>query len=376
MGSKQKKRRKSQHRAARRDKLRLTHSRPPAGSHPGTLVFREGSPVPLVHALRYTSEVIEEREIRSEADLGAFCEKGGNLWIDVQGLGDRAVLEWIGKRFGLHPLVLADIVHVSQRPKSERYEGSIFTVARRLKWKGDPEDLVDEAQVSVVIAPGYVLSFQEQEDDVFNPVKERLKLGIGIIRAAGPDYLGYALLDAVIDGYLPVMDKVGEILGSLEQRALVHPTRALTAELSLVRRDLLAIRRDVWPQREALHALLRGDAGEISEPVRVYLRDVHDHCVQVAEMVDVYREIGAELHNMYVTTLTNRTNEVMKVLTVVASIFIPLTFLVGVWGMNFEHMPELSTRWGYPAVLALLLVIGVSLGFYFRRKGWIGRSQE
>jgi magnesium transporter len=267
-------------------------------------------------------------------------------------------------------------VHVPQRPKCEAYEGAVFLVTRRLHWRGDPLDPVDERQVSLVLGARHVLSFQEREDDVFEPVRARLAQASGQLRRSGPDYLAYALLDAVVDGYLPILDQLGERLETLEERVVARPTRELLRELAALRHDLIAIRRDAWPQREALHALLRGDVAGIGEPVKLYLRDVHDHCVQVAEMVEVYREIATGLLNLYLTSIANRTNEVMKVLTVMSTIFIPLTFLVGVWGMNFVHMPELAWSWAYPLVWLLMLSIAGALFLYFRRRGWIGREPE
>jgi magnesium transporter len=367
---------KNEHKKRRRDKLRVAHNKPPAGSQAGTLQVPAGSPMPRIRAVRYSRELVEEREIHSEAELRSFCARGGLLWVDVQGLGDRATLEWIGASFALHPLVLADIAHVPQRPKCETYEGSLFTVARRLRWKGDPHDLIDERQVSLVLAHAHVLSFQEREDDVFEPIRARLSQNAGLIQASGSDYLAYALLDAIVDDYLPILDQLGERLEDLEDRAVECPSRALMGELSALRRDLIALRRDVWPQREALHALMRGEDSCISGAVRIYLRDVHDHCVQVAEMVEVYREIASGIQNLYLTSLANRTNEVMKVLTVMATIFIPLTFLVGVWGMNFDHMPELHWKWAYPAVWLMMLAVAGALFVYFRRRGWIGREPE
>ena len=363
-------------RKRRRKKLRVAHNKPPPGSQPGTLVLPEGSPAPRIRAVRYTGEAVEEREIRTEAELRALCARGGIVWVDVQGLGDRATLEWIAASFALHPLVLSDVAHVPQRPKTEAYEGVTFSVARRLRWKGDENDLVDERQISLVLAPGHVLSFQEGPDDVFEPVRARLLQGAGLMRRSGSDYLAYALLDAIVDDYLPILDRLGEHLETLEDRVVACPTRALMGELSSLRRDLIALRRDVWPQREALLALLHGEDGAISASVRVYLRDVHDHCVQVAELVEVHREIAAGIQNLYLTSLANRTNEVMKVLTVMSSIFIPLTFLVGVWGMNFVHMPELDWPWAYPAVWLVMIAVAVSLIVYFRRRGWIGREPE
>jgi magnesium transporter len=358
----------------RKRRLEVARNKPPAGSHPGTLVVPAGGPAPRIRAVRYTPDSLEEREIRDARELASFCKPDGLLWVDVQGLGDRATLEWIGANFKLHPLLLADVVNVPQRPKCEAYGDEVFFVARRLAWRGDPDDPVDERQVSLVLGARHVLSFQEREDGVFEPVRARLALESGQMRKKGTDYLAYALLDAVVDDYLPILDKLGERLESLEERVVERPTRALLREMAALRHDLIAIRRDVWPQREALLALLRGDVGGISEPVRIYLRDVHDHCVQVAEMVEVYREIAAGLLNIYLTSIANRTNEVMKVLTVMSTIFIPLTFLVGVWGMNFQHMPELGWSWAYPAVWLVMISVAGGLFLYFRRRGWIGRE--
>jgi magnesium transporter len=296
--------------------------------------------------------------------------------VDVQGLGDRAVLEWIGEYFRLHPLVLSDVVHVPQRPKAEAYDGTTFVVARRMKWRGDPDDPIDERQISFVVGERHVLSFQEREDDVFEPVRTRLKAGGGLSRRSGTDYLLYALLDAVVDEYLPVMDKIGECLESLEERVVSAPTRTLVHELAALRGDLIGVRRDVWPLREALNALLRGDAGKISEPVKIYLRDVYDHCVQVAEVIEMYRELGSGLLNLYLTALANRTNEVMRVLTVVSTVFIPLTFLVGVYGMNFHHQPEYSWPWAYPALWVVMITSALLMLLYFKRRGWLVRPPE
>jgi magnesium transporter len=364
----------SEHKKHRRRQHRVARNKPPGGSSPGALVVPEGSPPPSIRVIRYTAEQAEEREIRDARELHTFCTFGGRLWVDVQGLGDRATLEWIGANFDLHPLVLADILNVPQRAKAEEYDGVTFTIARRLRWKGEEGDLIDERQVSLVMAERHVLSFQDRADDVFDPVRKRLLEGIGRIRGQGTDYLAYALLDAVVDDYLPIMDRFAERLEAIEERVIDDPTPSLLDELAHLRGDLIGMRRDIRPQREALYALQRGDAGPVSEDVRVHLRDVHDHCVQVAELVDVYREIAAGLQNLYLTALANRTNEVMKFLTVVSTIFIPLTFLVGVWGMNFEHMPELHWKWAYPAVWAAMIALAVALVLYFRRKGWLGRK--
>lgn len=363
-------------RKGRRRRHQVGHNRPPAGSTPGTLALAQGSGATRIRAVRYGADGCEEREIESEAELRAFCRLDAYLWVDVQGLDDHAALGWLGRHFQLHPLVLADVVHVPQRPKSESYPGAVFTVARRLSWKGDPHDLVDERQVSLVLGARHVLSFQEHEDGVFEPVRQRLLRGGGKIRELGSDYLAYALLDAVVDEYLPLMDHLGEALEHIEERVIDCPSRALLTELARLKGDLIAIRRDIWPQREALHGLMRGDVGSISPEVQPYLRDVHDHCVQVAEVLEVYREIAASVLNLYLTSVANRTNEVMKVLTVVSTIFIPLTFLVGLYGMNFRHMPEYEWRWAYPVLLGIMLAGSLAMVVAFRRRRWLGRPPE
>ncbi len=369
----------------RQRRRHLAKNKPPSGSRPGTLVLPEGSPATRVRGVRYGAGELEEREIRDARELRSFAEHQGPeapeapeaiVWIDVQGLGSREVLQWVADAFQLHPLVLSDIVHVPQRPKAESYDGTVFLVARRLRWKGDAHDACDELQVSLVFGPRHVLTFQEREDEVLEPVLARLRQDGGQMRRMPADYLVYAILDAIIDDYFPIMDKLGERLEALEMRVVEHPSRQLLAELAFLRADLLAIRRDVWPQREALHALVRGDVGKVSEPVRLYLRDCHDHIVQVAEVIEIYRELASGLQNVYLTSIANRTNEVMKVLTIIATLFIPLTFIVGVYGMNFRYMPELDWPWAYPALWAVMIGTGIAMLLWFRRKGWIGRKPE
>lgn len=360
----------------RRRRHHVGSNRPPAGSTPGTLAPALDGATTRIRVLRYGPDGCEERVLSSVGELASFCRPEAFLWIDVQGLSDRPALEAIARHFALHPLVLSDVVHVPQRPKSESYPGVLFTVARRLRWKGEALDLVDERQVSFVLGERVVLSFQEGPDEVFEPVRQRLLRGGGRIRVLGSDYLLYALLDAIVDEYLPLMDHLGEELERIEARVIDCPTRELLTELARLKGDLIAIRRDIWPQREALHGLMRGDVGSISSEVQPYLRDVHDHCVQVAEVVEVYREIAASVMNLYLTAIANRTNEVMKVLTVVSTIFIPLTFLVGLYGMNFRHMPEYEWPWAYPALLVLMLAGSIAMVIAFRRRGWLGRPPD
>jgi magnesium transporter len=229
--------------------------------------------------------------------------------------------------------------------------------------------------VSLVLGRRFLLTFQERLGDVLDPVRERIRQGIGPIRRAGPDYLAYAVIDAVIDGYYPILEQFGERLEALEDDVVLSPTPLLLRRIHHVKRELLDIRRAVWPQREAVSAVIRGDHELVGQEVRTYFRDVYDHCIQIMDVVETYRELAGGLMDVYLSSVSNRQNEVMKVLTVMASIFIPLTFLAGIYGMNFEHMPELHKRWAYPILLAVMAgVAGVMLLFFYR-KGWLG-SQD
>ena len=357
----------------RKSKEKVFGRKPPVGAHPGTIVVQEGSPPAKLRVTRFTGEGIWEEEVGDPAQAREALKKGGTGWVDVQGLGDRSTLEKLGSVFGLHPLMLADAVNVPQRPKSESYDGCIFTIARRVVWKDDD---VDARQISLIWCKDFLITIQEAQDETLEPVRSRLQQGKGLMRRSGTHYLAYAIIDAVVDGYLPMIERIGERIEWLEEHVADSPDHAALHELHDLRHDLLDLRHDLWPQRDAVRALVGGEVAEIDPSVRVYLRDVLDHCVQMAEIVEVYREIVSGLLNVYLTAVANRTNEVVKVLTVVSTIFMPLTFLVGVYGMNFEHMPEFGWRWAYPALWIVMLAIGIGMLVYFRRKGWLGGKER
>jgi magnesium transporter len=295
-------------------------------------------------------------------------------WIDVQGLGDEKVLRRVGEIFGLHPLALEDAVNVPQRPKSEAYDAHNLFISRMARQSDD--HVLDIEQISIFLGSSYVLTLQERHGDLFDPIRRRLRAGRGPIRSSGPDYLAYAIIDAVLDGYYPVVETIGEELHDVEEEILDRPTRAALGRVHALRRQLLTLRRAVWPQREAVAHLMREDNGLVTPGVRQYLRDCHDHAVQIADVIETYREFAGNLMDMYLSGLGQRTNEVMKVLTIMASIFIPLTFLAGLYGMNFEYLPELQVRWAYPALLALMAVIAIAMLVHFRRRGWLGSSDN
>ncbi|CAG0953144.1 partial Cobalt/magnesium transport protein CorA, partial [Anaerolineae bacterium] len=277
--------------------------------------------------------------------------------------------------FSLHPLALEDVVHVHQRPKVEEYEAGFYLVMRMPRFEGAVN--VELEQLSLFFGPGYVVTFQEREGDCLEPVRERLRGSRGRVRQLGADYLAYTLLDAVIDAYFPILEVVGERLELLEDRVLLHPDRAVVEDIHHVKRELIAIRRAIWPLRDAVNRLEREEHPLIDRETQVYLRDCYDHCVQLVELVETYREVATGLLDVYLSSVSNRMNEVMKVLTIIATIFIPLGFVASVYGMNFDtsrspyNMPELEWRYGYPYVLGLMAAMVIGLLVYFRVKRWI-----
>jgi len=352
----------------------LKKRHPPVGSRPGTLVTPESPLSPRVTAIRYDRNTIEDLGSPEPDSLAGLVRTGQVTWIDIQGLGDESLLRTVAAAFSIHPLALEDVVNVPQRPKFEEYRDHLLAIARMTR--GGPDRMVMAEQVSLILGKDYVLSFQERYGDTFDPVRVRLAEGIGPIRESGADYLAYALLDAIIDGYYPVLDDIGDRMTQLELRIMEHQSPKNLDRLNELKYGLMTLQRGIAPQREALTRLLRDRSAFISDPVTVYLRDTLDHAVQLTEALDNARELAASLLNTYLSLLGNRTNDVMKVLTIMASIFIPLTFLAGLYGMNFEQMPELHLPWAYPLLLAVMAVTAIALLLYFRWKGWLGSGND
>ena len=348
---------------------------PPIGSSPDTLVPADDATAPALRVIVYDAESLEEREIGTVAELEPLLASDRRLWLDVQGLGDAGLLGDLAKLLGMHPLLIEDVVHVPQRPKVDAYPEHTLVVTRMLQL--EEGGTLDMEQLSVVVHARYVVTFQERRGDVLEPVRNRLRgSGKGRIRTAGSGYLAYALLDTVIDGYFPVVEELGDILEDFEDRVMEHPGPGLLRELHGMKSTLLKLRRSVWPHRDSLAALMRGDSPLFDPDVRVFLRDTLDHAIHVGDIVESYRELVSGLMNTYLAVVSNRTNDVMKVLTIMASIFIPLTFMAGVYGMNFERMPELKWPWAYPALLGAMVLVAAGMVFYFRRLGWIGRDRR
>ncbi len=343
---------------------------PPAGSRPGTLAIPPGSPPPEIYVVEYSAESVRQRQVEDVEELAKLRRNGVRTWVDVRGLGDEAVLYRLGELFGLHPLALEDAVNVPQRAKTEVYEHQQVVIARIPAL--DDDGRVQVPQVCLVIGPHYLLTFQERYFGFFEPVRERLRVGIGPIRRSGPDYLAYALVDTLIDRYFPIAERLAHELEELEDRVVENPEPEDLASIHRIRRQLSVIRRVGWPQREAIRSLVRDETPFVSDAVRVFLRDTESHIAQIMELVDSSREMAVGLTDIYLSTVSHRTNEVMKVLTLMASIFIPLTFVAGIYGMNFEYMPELQSPRAYPLVLVIMVTVAAGMVLYFRRRGWLG----
>ena len=344
---------------------------PKPGSAPGVLADAPDAVETNGFVMFYDAARLEEREV-SILEVGPPPHDApGVMWFDVERCADHAALEGIRERFGIHPLALADVVNIPQRPKAEEYEGHLLVVTQMVSL--GPGGEIEIEQVSLVLGPNWLITFQECPGDVFDPVRERLRAS-SKIRQFGADYLAYALIDAIVDGFFPVVESIGEVLEQLEDEVVSGPTATTLAQIHGVRHVLLNLNRIQRRQRDAIASLLRDANSPFSPPVQVYLRDAHDHALQTLDAIETYRDMAISLMDVYLSIASNRMNEIMKTLTVMASIFIPLTFIVGVYGMNFDYMPELRWHWGYPAVWLVMLAIAGGLLAWFRGRGWIGKD--
>lgn len=342
-----------------------------AGLPPGTLVHVGDKKVEKVRItyLDYDEQSFQEKEVSSIDECFPLKDTPTVSWINIDGVHDVDIIEKIGRHFDLHPLILEDILHTNQRPKFEDYDGHVFLVLRMLRCVGDKQ-LVQSEQVSIVLGRNFVISFQESVGDVFEPVRDRIRKAKGRIRKMGPDYLAYSLLDAVVDGYFAVLEATGEEIESLEELLVKEPTEKFPRQIHSLKREMIFLRKSVWPLRELVSNLQRSESALITGTTAIYLRDVYDHTIQVIDTVESHRDIVAGMLDIYLSSISNRMNAVMKVLTIIATIFIPLTFVAGVYGMNFKYMPELEWRWGYAAVLLVMIVIAAGMVVYFRKKKW------
>ena len=344
-----------------------------AGLAPGTLIYIGEKPEqPIkISVIDYMGEYFEEKEIINIEDVFSLKKTESISWINIDGIHNVDLIEKIGKQFDIHSLVLEDIMHTTQRPKLEDYENHIFIVLRMFVYNEDTKEIINE-QVSLILGKNYLLTFQEDIGDVFGPVRERLRKGGPKIRNNGPDYLAYALMDAVVDSYFLILEKIGEDIENIEDRLVISPEKEDLHKVHQLRRDLIVLRKSVWPLREALSSMQRNETGMVKKSTEIYLRDVYDHTIQVIDTIESYRDMVVGMLDVYLSSLSNKMNEVMKVLTIIATVFIPLTFLAGVYGMNFVHFPELHYEWMYPwgFWIFTIMVIGLML-WYFERRKWM-----
>lgn len=341
------------------------------GAPPGTLVHI-GKHKPASAAIRLISYGPDELQESVIDDLGQWQPETGEGrigWLNVDGVADTSVVQSLGATFALHPLVMEDILNTDQRPKVEDYDGYLYLVLRMLQFDQGRQQIHSE-QLSLVLGPDFVLSFQERPGDVFEGVRERLRAGRRI-RFMRTDYLAYALLDAVVDHYFEMLEFIGEQVEALEDQLISAPGPDTLARIHHYKREMLLLRKSIWPLREVLSRLSRDESPLIGDETRLYLRDVYDHAIHVMDSIDTIRELLVSMLDLYLSSVSKRMNEIMKVLTIFATLFMPLTFIVGVYGMNFDVMPELHWRWGYPAVMAVMLLIVIGLLLFFRRRRWI-----
>lgn len=346
------------------------------GSIPGTLNIEDDAEIPDIVLIDYNSAQANHISNLTPEACTKYMNTDSVSWVDVKGLGSENILQRLGKVFGLHPLVLEDIVNVPQRPKVEDYPQQLVIITQMVVPKPSGAGFWLE-QVSLVVGKNYILTVQEYpERDCLQPVRRRIKFNKGSIRKMKTDYLAYALWDAIIDGFFPVLEIYGEKIEDLEDEVIFNPSNQSLAKVYQIKRELLALRRAIWPQRNALNTLIRDGSSVIDPESLVFLRDCYDHTVQIIDIIETYRELASSLTDIYLSAISNKMNEVMKLLTVISSIFIPLTFIAGIYGMNFNpevspfNMPELAWYWGYPFCWALMLATAGSLIFYFWRQGW------
>ncbi len=347
-----------------------------AGLPPGTPVYigeRKSSEKSGIHLITYDGSGFDEKTIQDirevESLFASEKNKKTTFWLDVEGVSDTKLLTRIGTIFGIHPLVIEDITDTDQRAKTEDYDNYIYVVLHMLSHE---KAGIRSEQVSLVFGDRFVLSFQEgQKGDLFDPIRNGLRSGKGRIRSMGADYLAYSIIDATVDHHFAALEKLGGELEIMEEQLVKNPSSKTLGEIHHAKKNLLLLRKSFWPLREAIGALQRSESPLISEQTGIYLRDVYDHTIHIIDTVELFRDIASGMLDIYLSSVSNRINEVMKVLTIIATVFMPLTFIVGWYGMNFKLMPELESPYGYPAVIVVMTLVTVVMLIYFKRKKWI-----
>jgi len=325
---------------------------------------------PKISIIDYSPEYLEEKTVDGIEKCIPYLEKPTITWINIDGIHQIDIIEQIGQSFKIHPLTLENIMNTAQRPKIEYFSNYIYIALKMIYWDNDKQELSIE-HISLILTDHTVISFQEKEGDVFNPVRQRIKNEAGKIRKSDSDYLLYSLLDSVVDQYFLVLEKVGDKLELLEDILIAHPSPDNQQTIHQIKRNLIFLRNAVWPLREVINKLEKDESDLVHKNTKLFLRDIYDHTIQIIETTETLRDMISGLLDIYLSSVSNRMNEVMKVLTIIATIFIPLTFVAGIYGMNFKHMPELSWKWGYPTILSVMFLIGLGMFFFFKKKKWL-----
>lgn len=343
-----------------------------SGLPPGTMVHigEKKSEKTNITIINYDENTFQEIKANTVEDCFAFKNSSGITWIDVEGIHNIEIVQKLGECYGLHPLVLEDISNTDQRPKLEDYDGYLYIVLKMLI--PGKEAIIATEQISLILGEKFVISFQEGiKGDVFNPIRERLRNSKGRIRSLSADYLAYSLIDAIIDNYFIFIEQLGEKIENLEEELVTNPLSKTLHQIHVLKREMIFLRKAVWPLREVISLMEKEESPLIKDTTKIYLRDVYDHTIQVMDTIETSRDMLSGMLDIYLSSMSNRMNEIMKFLTIIGTIFMPLTFIVGLYGMNFEHMPELKWKWGYFAVLGIMSAIGIFMVIYFKKKKWL-----
>jgi len=341
------------------------------GLPPGSLVHigKKKEIKTKITIIDYDEKTFQELEIEAPKEFITYKDKPTITWINVDGIENTEILKDLGECFNIHSLTLEDILNTDHRPKLEDYENYIYIVLKMLSYD-EKEEVISSEQVSLILGKNYVISFQESEGDIFDPIRERIKNGKGRVRKAGSDYLYYLLLDAIVDNYFIILEKVSEKIEGLEDEVIKNPTQKTLNNIHNLKTEMLYLKKSVWPLREVVNKLERGELTLIKKSTSIYLRDIYDHTIQVIDTTETLRDMLSGILDIYLSSVSNRMNEVMKVLTIIATIFIPITFIAGIYGMNFSNMPEIGWPWSYLVFWIVVLIIGITMIIYFKRKKW------
>lgn len=342
------------------------------GLPPGTLIHigDQMAENVVIEIIQYNQSTGLRKILTDVAEIKNYLTQPAVTWIDVDGLHDTRMIEAIGEQFNIHSLLLEDILNTDHRPKLEDFEQYLLVMVKMLTYD-DARDSIQSEQVSILLGAGFLVTFQEQKGDIFDSIRLRIKSGKGRIREMQADYLAYALLDAVVDGYFQILEKIGDQIETLETELMNHPRPEILRRIHRLKREMILLRKAVWPLREVIGGLERSESGLIQPGSRIFLRDVYDHTIQIIDTVETFRDMLAGMLDTYLSVINNRMNEIMKVLTVITTLFIPLSFIAGIYGMNFKNMPELEWDFGYFGVLFFMLLVSIGMLFYFRKKDWL-----